>query len=198
MSTEQLKEILEKHKKWLNNEDDGIRANLKYANLRNADLMGANLRYASLMGANLKYANLRDADLRDADLSGANLSGANLMGANLRDADLKYANLRDADLRDADLSGANLSGAIGNNKEVKSLQLEKYDITILVDVRIHIGCQNHTVEQWENFTDEEISEMDDGALEWWKEWKEVILKVAKEIKMTGTTLEHDWDKRRNI
>ena len=71
-----VKDILEKHKKWMNEEDGGERA----------DLRGADLRGADLRGANLCGANLRDADLRDANLCGANL--------------------RDADLRDADLRGA--------------------------------------------------------------------------------------------
>ena len=184
MTQERLKEILESHSKWLNDEDGGVCANLSNAklssaNLRGANLRGANLSNAKLIGANLSYAYLSDANLigtyliganlRDADLSGADLSDANLSGANLRDANLIGANLIDSDLRDA----------IGNSKQVKSLQLGKYNITILVGIKIHIGCQTHTVEQWEKFTDEEISDMDDGALEWWREWKEFILKVAK-------------------
>ena len=52
----EIRDILEKHKKWLNNKPGGERANLGGANLRGADLGGANL---------------RDADLRDADLSDA-------------------------------------------------------------------------------------------------------------------------------
>lgn len=172
MTQEQLNEILESHKKWLNNEDGGAKANL-----RGADLRGANLIYANLRGANLG-----DADLSYTDLSYTNLRYANLEGANLRGANLYNTNLRYATLRGATLIYANLGNATGNNQEVKSLQLGKYYITILVGIKIHIGCQNHTVEQWENFTDEEISKMDDAALEWWKEWKEVILKVAKENK----------------
>ena len=43
---EELKEILELHNKWLNNEDGGVRADLSYANLRSADLSYANLRSA--------------------------------------------------------------------------------------------------------------------------------------------------------
>ncbi len=91
-----IKDILEKHKKWLNREDGGERASLCDADLCGADLRDANLRGANLCGANL----------RDADLCGANLRGANLCGANLYDANLCGANLRDADLRDADLRGA--------------------------------------------------------------------------------------------
>ena len=56
------------------------------ANLRDADLWGADLRGANLRGANLRGANLWGADLRDANLRGANLRGANLRGASLRDA----------------------------------------------------------------------------------------------------------------
>ena len=116
-----VKDILEKHKKWLNEEDGGERANLRGADLCGANLRGANLRDANLRGANLSDANLRGADLcganlRGADLCGANLRGANLRGAdlcgaNLSDANLSDANLRGADLRDADLCGANLSDA---------------------------------------------------------------------------------------
>ena len=61
-----IKEILEKHKKWLNSEDGGERANLS--------------------GANLSYANLRGTNLSDDDLRGTNLSDADLRGTNLSDA----------------------------------------------------------------------------------------------------------------
>ena len=93
ISYQELQIILEKHKRWINGEDGGERANLRGADLRDADLSGANL---------------RGADLRDADLSGADLSGANLRGADLSGADLRRANLRGADLRDADLRRANM------------------------------------------------------------------------------------------
>ena len=63
-----LKQILELHKKWLNNEGGGKRADLRCAHLRSADLSGANLR----------GANLRSADLSGADLSGAHLRSASL------------------------------------------------------------------------------------------------------------------------
>ena len=106
-----IKEILEKHKKWLNAEDGGERSNLSYANLRGADLSYANLRGADLSYADLRGADLRGADLCDADLCGADLRGADLRGADLCDANLRGADLRGADLCDANLRGANLRGA---------------------------------------------------------------------------------------
>jgi uncharacterized protein YjbI with pentapeptide repeats len=93
MNEQELNKILTDHKKWLMNEEGGLRANLSEADFSGANLSGANLR-----GANLSGANLREANLRVADLSGANLSGANLRGANLRGADLSGAYLSGADL----------------------------------------------------------------------------------------------------
>ena len=78
MNATELREILEKHKKWLNGEDGGEMANLRYANLRYANLRDANLRCANLRCANLRYANLRDADLCGANLRDADLCGADL------------------------------------------------------------------------------------------------------------------------
>ena len=111
MIKEQLDEILEKHKKWLNDEPGGERANLFGADLFRANLFGANLREADLRGANLCGADLFEADLRGADLFEADLRGADLRGADLFEADLRGANLCGADLFEANLFGANLFGA---------------------------------------------------------------------------------------
>ena len=145
-----LKQILELHKKWLDNEDGGKRA----------DLSGA--------------------DLRAADLRGANLWGADLRGANLRSADLSGAGLRGADLR-----GANLWDVTGNKKEIFTFQTNKYTVVIYQD-RIQIGCKNFSQSEWFNFSDDEITEMDSGALNWWcthkqhvKTWCEMVNSYSK-------------------
>ena len=96
MTKKELRLVLDLHKKWLNNEPDGVRADLNETNLRGADLSGANL-----SGANM------DA----ADLQGADLCGAALFGANLYAADLRGADLNKAYLYGANLYGANLWGA---------------------------------------------------------------------------------------
>ena len=106
MDTKKLKDILDKHLKWLRDEDGGERATLSGANL-----FGANLSRANLFGANLSRADLSRADLSRADLFGATLSGANLFGANLSGANLSRADLSGANLFGANLSRANLSRA---------------------------------------------------------------------------------------
>ena len=57
MNMDDLKSIIDAHGKWLHEDPDGVRANLR----------GADLRVAKLAGANLRGANLRDADLAGAD-----------------------------------------------------------------------------------------------------------------------------------
>ena len=93
MNKEELKNILKKHKDWINGIDGGERVNLGYADLECADL-----RYANLGRANLRYADLSCADLSRADLRHADLGDANLRYADLRGVNLKSANLRGADI----------------------------------------------------------------------------------------------------
>ena len=94
ITQEELKEILEKHLKFIRREEGGDSANLS-----GADLSGANLSGADLRSADLSRADLRSANLSGADLSYANLRSANLSGANLRSANLSGANLSRADLK---------------------------------------------------------------------------------------------------
>ena len=107
----ELKEILELHKQWLDGEENGKKANLDFADLRNATLFNADLRNASLGFANLNNANLSNANLFNANLGFADLFNANLYKADLNNANLNNANLRKANLYKADLSNANLSNA---------------------------------------------------------------------------------------
>jgi hypothetical protein len=93
MKSDKLKEILDKHEKWLNAEKGGVKADLRYADLSGADLRGADLRYAVLRKAVLRYADLSGADLRGADLSGADLRKAVLCNADLRGADIDFSML---------------------------------------------------------------------------------------------------------
>ena len=83
MTIDKLKNILDKHQKWLYGASYKARANLSGADLSGADLHGAILSIANLYGANLSGANLSGANLNRADLRMANLYGADLRGANL-------------------------------------------------------------------------------------------------------------------
>lgn len=73
ITKEELKEILDKHQKWLFCADEGERADLSYMDLAGVDLRSENLGGVILKGADLKGADLTDATLIETDLKGANL-----------------------------------------------------------------------------------------------------------------------------
>lgn len=99
-----------------------------------------------------------------------------LRGADLRYADLLQANLRCADLQGANLQGANLQGA-DLPTDVIRIDGMRWDVTILHG-HMHIGCQHHHVDEWSKFTDDEISKMDGGALEFWQANKGKLITIA--------------------
>ena len=138
-------EVLQRHAKWLKDEEGGEKADLWDADLRDADLRGANLRDADLRGANLRGANLRGANLWGADLRGANLRGADLRGANLRGADLRGAN------------GKVLSfGPIGSRQGIT--YVTKTDQII----HIRCGCFYGTLEEFTAKVEEEHGDSQHG------------------------------------
>ena len=88
---------------------------------------------------------------------------------------LKSALKEKINLSGANLSDADLSDAIGNKKELKTMQIDTYAIGFTKD-RLQIGCKNYSIVEWRNFTKEEISEMDKDAFEWWEKWRDFIFK----------------------
>ena len=117
----------------------------------------------------------------DANLRGANLHGANLHGANLRGANLWGANLRAANLWGANLRAANLRGAKNSPLVINGLN---WDVQINGTGMMRIGCQNHSIEDWKSFTDEQISQMASDALEFWNQHKAMLLCVCDSYKHT--------------
>lgn len=83
-------------------------------------------------------------------------------------------------LRKANLGGANLVGAdLWNTKGVYGLNTEYYNI-YFHKKQIQIGCKKHTLEEWENFTDSDIDNMDkEKALLFWKKYKDDVFSLYK-------------------
>lgn len=145
MTKEELKNILELHKLYVQDKDGGVRADLSGADLRYADLNYADLRSADLNGVNLRYANLRNANLRYANLRYANLSGADLWYANLSDANLSDANLSYAKMN---LTYLSISG-IGTAQRMTTYCLEEN--------KIWCGCFVGTMEEFKQRVEQEYA-----------------------------------------
>ena len=138
MNGEEIRIVLEKHEKWLNNELGGIRADLSGEDIYGLDLRGANLYGANLIRADLRVAYLIKADLREANLSGANLSGADLYEADLGGADLREANLSGANLSGANLSGADLRGADLSGADLRGADLRGANLRLAKNIPSYV------------------------------------------------------------
>ena len=186
ISKEELREKLELHRKWLNDEEGGVKldlrnTNLKGADLSNSDLSNADLRHANLTNADLESVyligtDLRNANLTNADLSLANLSYADLSYANLYEADLIYADLSYANLYEADLSktkfySTNLYKAKGDFVGVENIG-SRNDTThyFYNENRIICGCFDGTMKEFEDKVKETYKESS-------KEYKQYMIAI---------------------
>ena len=181
MTKEELNAILEKHKKWLNDESDGERANLSGACLSGAYLSGADLSGAKLSGAYLYRADLSGANLSGANLSRADLSGANLSCANLSGAYLSRAYLSGAYLSGANLYRANLSGACLSGAYLSGANLYHADLS---------GAENVNTVKWNDLTAFfNIACPESGSFIGWKRAGKYIVKlrITEDAKRSSAT-----------
>jgi len=147
------------------------KVSLRYANLYDANLRSANLRNADLRNANLRNVNLYKAELTNVDLSGSDLTKAKLCFAKLRGAILTKADLNYSDFYNAGLAGAILPE--------KTFVFTDFWTVLIHRERIKIECQEHSVEEWLSFTDEQIAAMHSLALPWWVRNKPIIYGICK-------------------
>ena len=112
---------------------------------------------------------------------------ANLGGADLSKANLHGAYLGGAGLRNANLHCANLHGATGNMAEVRSLQVDTYQV-VYTATHLQIGCQCHSIKAWWAFSSESIGEMDPRGkpIEWWATWKPILKQIIQQCPATPT------------
>ena len=124
---------------------------------------------------------------------------ADLRESNLRGADLSEANLRCANLREADLSGANLRRmASGNNREIRTMQTDGWGIVYTSDM-MAIGCRQHSLSEWWSFNDEQIADMDKGALDFWRKWRPTLRQLMGLTSDThGTQAEQEAKNEQDI
>lgn len=152
---------------------DFYRADMAWSDFRGVDLHGCSMRLADL-----SHANFGGSDMKGADLSAANLCYAKLENAFLDGACLCRASMHGADMTGAELTGADLRWSIGNGNEIRSFQLGYYHVVICIthNVRVMaIGCQQHSIDDWMRFDDDDIEDMDGkAALKWWGKYKAFI------------------------
>lgn len=122
------RELLEKHRKWVEEGCIRKRPSLARICLSNTDLRGACLYRADLSFADLSKACLERADLRGAKLYKANLADVWAHRTDLTNAYLAEACLVRARMTDTELKGANLAGAILSHADLEDANLYAVDL----------------------------------------------------------------------
>jgi hypothetical protein len=205
MNQHDLNRVIENHIKWVQGAEGGERANFrgKYLcglSFRGARLPGADFSGSILTGVDMSHAIMTGSTMSCANMAKATLIGANLSRANMRDAILRCAVLIDSDTGGADISGADLWSTVGNNREIKTINTELWDI-VYTDSLMQIGCHQHRIESWLEFSyskvdqigkdmvgwikeyepdfwlsfnDRQLSMIDRGMAAWWRKWKPIL------------------------
>lgn len=180
MNDKELDRALSQHEKWLNSGGkEGSRLFLPGCDLSGRCLVGSELSKADLNMANLSGTNLFLSCLYKTSLYRAKLSKARLCKANFYGSDLRYADLSDSDLTETQLigsliQGVNFSGTIYENDIPVMINTEFCSI-LKCKAYIQIGQRRHTQEEWSDFNDSEISKLGEGALVFWRHYKNIIL-----------------------
>jgi uncharacterized protein YjbI with pentapeptide repeats len=97
--------------------------------------------------------------------------------------DFTHAHLEGANLRGANLVWANISDTIsyfGETVSTSPTQLLglRWDVLIWGSF-LKIGCESHTIKEWDSFADEKIAAMDESALKFWRRYKTSIMALCK-------------------
>lgn len=72
--------------------------------------------------------------------------------------------------------GMQFRNVVGNGDSVKTIICEGWNVCI-IDEKMSIGCQTHSLKEWWDFSDAEIANMDPGASSWWKKWKPILRSI---------------------
>jgi hypothetical protein len=145
----------------------------------NSTLISTHLSYTTLTRTDLSWSKFNGSFIGCVDFAGAKLYGSDFMNCTIYHtdfigADLRYSDFTDSDITWSDFTGAKLNNCKGDGKIIRNFDNSlRYRITNYKDI-MAIGCQQHTIEQWFNFTDNQIEKMDKNALEWWNTHKDKI------------------------
>lgn len=83
-----------------------------------------------------------------------------------------------ANLYGANLCGANLDGEKITKNTLSIVGLHYW--CLISDGFMRLGCKRFSHAEWAEFTDEQISKIDTGALEFWQQWKAPLLAMFQQ------------------
>lgn len=143
-----LKDVLTKHKDWLDKKEGGVQADLSGMVLEDINLQGVDLRLSKCNYTVFSKSNLRmtmfagvqalGVSFHNSYLPFANLDSATMLAASFRYTDLRNAKLSNADLscaeiKQCDMTGVKFQGTVFLSADIQS-------VTVSDDLSVHLSA----------------------------------------------------------
>lgn len=151
------------------------------------DLINKDFSNESFIGSTLINKMVMNVNFENADFKGSDLSGSVFRNCNFTGANLSYTNLTGcvftgSKLDNAYLTGARLENTVGNMKEIKSAQFDRYMITWIREPNgenmVQFNCQFRNGEKWKKTT-RLINKLDKEGYEWFVRNRDMMIELVE-------------------
>ena len=127
----------------------------------------------------LEYINLNNLELADIDFKDVILVGSSFINTTFINCKFKGVNFTNCDLTNTTFINCNLSFCIGNNKEIKTLQLGDCIVTYYRNI-FYINHSTYTLDEIKSYSDIDFIQQSDGIMiEWWRLNKKIIIELME-------------------
>ena len=163
--------------------------------LLDADTLGEDVAFNSEGVLIWSKGQFRGGQFRGGDFLSGQFRGGQFLGGQFRGGEFLGGQFRGGQFRGGDFFGGQFRGGEFLGGEFLGGQFFGEALTsnpiTLVGFRwsiygtptcLHIGCQHHTHEVWESFSEGDIAEMAVGALEFWRKNKQFLSSLCDNLK----------------
>lgn len=169
MTDAEIAEALRLHRAFVFGEDHG-----RVADFSNKEIDGKDF-----SGELLMWAIFKDTTFKNCNFECSSMEYMDALGAKFLKCNLKLSSLSRSKLAGAVFVDSDLNGVVGNGKQLITISSERWPIAY-TETHLQIACERHTIEEWWDFTDDQIAAMSKHALTWWKNWKPILKKAIED------------------
>ena len=120
------------------------------------------------------------------DFIACRLYNCDLSTAVFKDVKMSIVELLDCNMTGVDLTGIHFYRTQVDNDWLKIIDDLRHWLVCYTDKHLTIGCQRHTIAEWQAFDDWYIDSMDERALAWWINNKDTIMSTITSNPATST------------
>ena len=120
----------------------------------------------------------RGGEFRGGEFLGGYFLGGEFLGGEFRGGEFRGGEFRGGEFLGGEFRGGEFLGEKISKAPLFIFNIGKWS-ALITQTKMSIGCKNYLHEEWAHFDDQEISDMDSAALEFWKKNKLILLELCK-------------------